>query len=222
MVIPVISGRLHGAGATRYFILLIIKLGSFTHFRSFPEPSVINDGSRRALVVRLPMKPRTVEELRLIRRWIPAICAASYECIVAFDFFDLDFLRLLFPSPATGLGPVAPLRFRCYGRFLLGQVLPAMIAEGGAGPFISARELVGTSCNETAGGDLVPLLRFLNSLATVPDRVHVGTFDRPLVELIRVRSFFDGTPRFGDKCYNFLQTKPIQIKLVPNFTNFSL
>jgi hypothetical protein len=68
------------------------------------DPTTPNDDSKRALAVRLPMKPRTVEELRLLRRWIPTICAASYRRIFARCFFNPDFLRLFFPSPATA-GP---------------------------------------------------------------------------------------------------------------------
>jgi hypothetical protein len=122
---------------------------------TFPEEDYL---SWKRLLVRLPIWPQTVEDLRLIRFWLRTISNTCFQRVSFLKMFNSEFLGLLFPAPVS-----ATVQFRAAeGLTFYNTLLPPLAY----GPLIYARAVKFYQC-----GIFPDLLQLACSLAVPPLQV---------------------------------------------------
>jgi hypothetical protein len=107
--------------------------------------------SEKLLCVRLPIRPRTVGELRLIRFWLHAISDTCFQHVTFYRLFNPEFLELLLPltySPSVQFraDELMAFRYNCpLPPLAYGPLIRARAVEFSVnGPFYDLLQLVCT------------------------------------------------------------------------------
>jgi hypothetical protein len=149
----------------------------------FNLPEEDCESGENRFVVRLPIWPQTLEDLRLILFWLRPISTTCFHRVTFYELFNPELLELLFhPTPAS-----SPVQFRA-AEMLTFYYLPPLAY----GSLVRARAV--KFLDEYAGFPFLDLLQLLCAFAVSPrqvvasipddDREHLFEVGRPFPSLV--------------------------------------